>query len=152
MTRPTLEERFWSKVRRADGDNCWEWQAGRNAKGYGTFRVGEKTVLAHRLAFEMCVRTLDDEELACHHCDNPACVRPSHLFAGTVSDNVQDMMRKGRNVPLPGEMNGSRKLSEPAVQQIRDEYPTVRSYRKLAARHGVSFATVRNIVKEQSWR
>jgi hypothetical protein len=91
------EERFWSKVRRHPTD-CWEWQGYRMNKGYGSVHVkpgrGGK-VLAHRLAYEFANGPVGDFYVL-HKCDNPACVRPSHLFLGNQQDNIRDMHAKGR--------------------------------------------------------
>jgi hypothetical protein len=78
---------------------CWEWDGVRNSNGYGLFtlkRAGLYGVRAHRLVFEHMTGIVLGEEVLCHHCDNPPCVNPDHLFPGSRADNVADMMFKGR--------------------------------------------------------
>jgi hypothetical protein len=97
----TIEERFWSKVKVLGPDDCHEWQACTGKKGYGRFAIDGKLVYAHRYILELHLgRNLrwDDEvkEMACHTCDNPACVNIRHLFLGDNSSNQQDSVNKGR--------------------------------------------------------
>lgn len=94
-------ERFWSKVDRS-GD-CWEWQASRSTHGYGFFGRDGKVLYAHRVSYEITNGLIPKGPKrlhVCHHCDNPPCVRPDHLFLGTASDNLNDAYRKGR-IDLP---------------------------------------------------
>jgi hypothetical protein len=92
----TAEERFWSFVEKGDG--CWLWKGKTSTGGYGRFHVGGRTVGAHRFIFEETVakRPLRRTEYVCHHCDNPSCVRPAHLFKGNAFTNIQDAIAKKR--------------------------------------------------------
>ncbi len=74
---------------------CHVWTAGTFSTGYGAFSMGTRTVQAHRVAF-FFEHGRWPEPCALHHCDNRACVRPSHLFEGSKGDNVRDMDGKGR--------------------------------------------------------
>lgn len=89
---------FWSKVE-PEGD-CWIWQAGKVSKNelYGVFRfpIKECSNRTHRIAFWLTGNVLIKGMEICHTCDNPSCVRPSHLWQGTHVDNVKDMHLKGR--------------------------------------------------------
>lgn len=81
-----------------DDDSCWEW-FGATKSGparYGFFRYQGGQYLAHRVSYLMKVGSVFTSDVVCHRCDNPSCVRPSHLFLGTQADNIDDMYDKGR--------------------------------------------------------
>lgn len=77
-------------------DECWEWTGARNDLGYGYVRVAGRRFYAHRLSLYIARGRLGSEQLACHTCDNPPCVNPAHLYAGTYRTNSQDASRRGR--------------------------------------------------------
>jgi hypothetical protein len=89
-------DRFWSRVDISGGENaCWEWQGGRTIEGYGGYNT-PLTSGAHRHAYYFAYRELPGGLLVCHHCDNPPCCNPKHLFLGTHLDNMRDKARKNR--------------------------------------------------------
>lgn len=93
---PETEQKFWSRVSRVAGDGCWAWIGALTSRGYGWFAAGRRQVLAHRFSYWLVNGAIESGLVICHHCDNPQCVRPSHLFCGTPQDNTDDMIAKGR--------------------------------------------------------
>ena len=94
-------ERFWSKV--SKGPDCWVWTGARLRSGdYGALSFGGQAVRAHVLSFWIHGGVLLPGTFVCHHCDNPPCVRPEHLYAGTAKTNAHDMIRRGRAGPQVG--------------------------------------------------
>lgn len=80
------------------GDGCWEWTGGTTSYGYGVMSFQNHTVGAHRLAWEAWHEQLVPAGLyVLHHCDNPPCIRPDHLYVGTPSENMFDKVAKGRH-------------------------------------------------------
>jgi hypothetical protein len=92
----TPRQRFLNALVRLGRDDCWPWRGTVGANGYGNIRVDGHRVSAHRMAYEVLVGEVPDGILVLHHCDNPACCNPRHLFLGTAKDNTQDMIAKGR--------------------------------------------------------
>jgi len=79
-------------------NGCWEWQLGKDKGGYGKASANGGTIRAHRLSFSAFVRELGDNEQGLHKCDNPPCCNPEHIYAGTHQNNVDDKVRKGRQI------------------------------------------------------
>lgn len=148
--------RFWSKVDKNGPvpahmphlGPCWVW---RNYKrgDYASFKVPPHGKFrAHRVAFSM-VNTLPDGMLVCHHCDNPPCCNPSHLFAGSTADNARDMAGKKRHGYITHPENT--KLSPSEVSEIRALWTDKVSLSSLADRFNVSHSTIGAIVHGETW-
>lgn len=77
--------------------NCWEFQGARNSRtGHGRVADGDRTRGAHRVAYELVIGRVPHGMCVLHHCDNPPCVNPAHLWLGTYADNNHDRDAKGR--------------------------------------------------------
>jgi hypothetical protein len=144
---------FWQRVRKTD--SCWLWQAGKDQKGYGVFTYQGRTLGAHR--FSAQIAGLNPQGLmVCHHCDEPSCVRPDHLFLGSARDNNQDKIRKGRHIY--GQRHPLAKLSADQVREIRqrlEQYvPRSRPslLGQLAREYSVDVSTIKGIRRGEKWR
>lgn len=155
------ECRFWHHVEKSSG--CWEWRGVRSAAGYGYTSTRPK-LLAHRFSWTLAHGAGPGDLFVCHRCDNPGCVRPDHLFLGTVRDNAADMRHKGRSAM--GDRNGTRrrpdtiargegrahaKLTETDVRRIRSAVAEGETTKAVADRYGVSFGLVAGIVRRERW-
>ena len=131
---------------------CHVWTACRSKRGYGAFGVASTSVTAPRVAFFLAHGRWP-HPFACHHCDNPPCVNPDHLFEGTIADNTRDMVRKGRNVipRVRGSRHGRSKLKEPDVLAIRAAYAAGELQRSIAARFKICRTAVSLIVNRHQW-
>jgi hypothetical protein len=146
--------RFWAKVERHEPDECWPWTAFVDQRGYGLFTIGPPKLpqqfRASRLAYFLAYHIDPGNLFVCHHCDNPACCNPAHLFAATHRINMLDAMTKGRMAQ--GEKNAGAKLTETDVAAIRALYASgSTSYTKIGKQFGVSKTMIGFIVQRQNW-
>jgi len=152
--KKSLEERFWDKVDKSAGSGgCWLWMASTDGYGYGQFWNAQKhaQVPAHRFLWELLHGSIPKGMCICHHCDNPICVNPTHLFLGTKADNAQDAVAKGR-MHL-GEAHGQSKLTKRDIIAIRKRHDSDDEIcRELAMIYEVGIRHIYKIIKRETWR
>ena len=172
-------KRFWSKVDQVE-EGCWLWQGTMFSQGYGCFKIAGKLHKAHRVAYTLVMGAIPQGLLACHRCDNRACVRPEHIFLGTTNDNVQDAKKKGRLATgdrsgarlhpermtrgdahwshlhpecRRGELNGRARLTREQVEEVRARYADGSiSQLALSQEYRVAQTTISAIVRKQNWK
>ncbi len=170
-----VERRFWAKVQKTDG--CWLWiGSSRNGRGQlGLGKGGGGIAVVHRVSWTIHYGPIPPNMLVCHHCDNPICVNPSHLFLGTQFDNMRDAASKGRMASgdkhwtrtqperhsarthpgqsVRGERHGRAVLTTTAVLLIRKLYANGQvTHAELGRQFGVGSTTIGHIVCRTIWR
>lgn len=160
--RQSAVQRFWSRVDKNGPihpvlkTRCWIWTGQSNAPGgYGRFCSDtQKFHLTHRYSY--LIHLSDPGRLCvCHHCDNPICVNPEHLFLGTNADNALDRDLKGRQVIRRGEEFTHSKLTDDAVQEIRKRYipfHPVHGVRPMSREFGVSHTVIKWVIRRKIWK
>ena len=133
---------------------CWNWQGARRENdGYGQRWKDGKLQHVHRLAWEEKNGPIPDGLCALHHCDNPQCANPDHIFLGTRADNNADKERKGRARHARGERCGAAKLTEADVRTIRATHDRGGvTCAALAKEYKVSAVLISMVVRRVAWR
>jgi hypothetical protein len=131
---------------------CWIWTEYCNHQGYGRWRYDGKRIGAHRISWMLYCGPISGGLSVLHHCDNPSCVNPDHLFLGTHDDNMRDMTAKGRSSrhgALPGEAHPHAKLTAEQALNIRADH---RFLREVAEDYNISPTQVASIRHRIKWR
>jgi hypothetical protein len=149
----SIEDRFWKKVKKGSPNECWEWSGSKNGDGYGRFSYGKITQYAHRVVWILKYNKIPKNIQVLHHCNNPSCVNPIHLFLGTQKDNMNDRDKKGRtpHTRLFGSKNGKSKLIEEQVITIRILHKIGFSLIELSRIYKVNVTTIEDITNRHSW-
>lgn len=157
-SKQMTEEKFWSRVNKEPGQgpngDCWEWTGRRNVQGYGAVTWPEagttksKLTSTHRISFLICNGPLEGFQV-CHTCDNPSCVNPAHLFRGTMKDNMEDKMKKGRQAKA--ERVAKAQLTNNQVKEIKIRRLLRESPSKIATEFQVSRNTIHKILYGVTW-
>lgn len=160
FTKTPWPDRFYERVPvPANPDDCMEWMGSRNYAGYGYAgdprTSGRTQTGAHRASYEMFVGPIPDGMYVCHTCDNPPCVNPRHLFAGTPTDNARDRQNKGRFTPPRFDRANHPRTKIAPAQVVEIRQRAIRGQKcsniaALAAEYGVSLPTIYNILKEKA--
>lgn len=153
--RPTKTpgDRFWSRVDKSGGaDACWPWMKLLNHSGYGVAydMTCRKQRIASRVAWELTIGPLLENECVLHVCDNPRCCNPSHLFVGTRGDNVRDMIDKGRQAV--GNAMSHAKMNPDKVRDLRRRLGDGESVCSVSRAYGITPAAVRKIRDRRMWK
>jgi hypothetical protein len=154
----SVVRRFWNKVIVDSSDRCWEWSASKKERGYGRLGINGNgdQVVSHRVSWTIHYGEIPDGLHVLHHCDNPSCVNPSHLFLGTHADNMNDMAKKHRAVGHRGESNSNSKLKENEVIEIRKIYDlNEHKYgltKRLSMAYNIPIGTMSKIVNRRTWK
>lgn len=150
--RADCATRFWAKVDRRDPRSCWLWTAAVMPSGYGQFGIRAGTVMsAHRMSWTLSRGPIPNGLHVLHRCDVRACVNPDHLWLGTNSENVADMISKGRQCYIRsrnGEKNGNAKLNSERVREIRT---STASAADISVRFGISRSQVMRVRQLKAW-
>lgn len=125
---------------------CWLWTRSPRRKWHPRWWNGTRPEGTHVSAYRFAFGEIPPGQYVCHRCDNPRCVRPSHLFLGTPGENNADCRRKGRSAR--GERHGRRKLTEERVRALKAD---AGASKDVAARFGVSVNTVNRIRAGSLW-
>lgn len=148
-------KRYWKKVDIKGEDECWDWLASKNYKGYGHFNKDGKITAAHRFSYMIHnnIKEIPSNICVCHTCDNPSCQNPKHLFLGTVSDNNKDRDNKKRTYHPTGETHSRTKLKNEDVLYMRELYATgEHTKRSLSEKFCLSVSMVDKIVRGEYWK
>ena len=158
--KPVID-RVLNKVIRIPFSDCWIFTGATNDFGYGivgTGARGQPNDRAHRITYRHFVGDIPNGMFVCHECDVPSCCNPSHLFLGTNQDNVNDMIRKGRNSKPPrnphvvGSAHPLSKLTEEQAVLIRHMYANGSLQRDIAKQFGVAHQTISKVVRNKRYK
>jgi hypothetical protein len=149
MAKKSAEERFFEKVNKTD--DCWEWTATKNNKGYGMFYpgYGKEKVLAHRFSWEFhnYPSPIPKGKNVLHVCDNPGCVNPAHFFIGSHLDNMLDKENKGRGNHPCGD-GRPLDLTDEEIEDIIKRYTNGTCLRSLGRDYGIDKATIGRVLRK----
>lgn len=152
-----LHTRFQKFVGEPLENGCIPWLGCKAKSGHGRISIDNKPYPAHRLSYILYKDNIPDGLHVLHGCDNGWCVNPQHLHLGTQTDNMREMIERGRNKNPPvkkGENHGCAKLTQQQVDEIKKRLPTMKPYGrliKLAKEYNVSSSTIHLISKNKIW-
>ena len=148
-----FKTRFWNKVERKGPDDCWNWKAFLNPKGYGQFQIkNARPAHAHKVALALTTVVLIGEVI-CHTCDNRKCCNPNHLYRGTWQSNMDDMIsrQRAKHPPMLGENNGMATITSSDARYIQRWYKK-RPTKDIADYLGCSLNVVRQVGSGKTWK
>ena len=126
-------------------EGCWEWKGFIRPDGYTRMRFKGKSIGGHVFSW-MIANKITEIQKTCilHRCDNRSCTNPAHLFSGTYSENMIDMVNKKRHPGI--------KLTVKEVRNIKRLLSEGLSCTLLANIYKVNWATINDIKCNKTWK
>ena len=146
-----LRKRFEAQYLGEPNSGCWLWTSHLDRKGYGNIGCNGRWFKATHVSLFLRGVTVPPGHLACHKCDVPACVNPSHLFVGTQSDNLRDSWQKKRRRQSLGERHGRAKLKAGDVRNIRTRRSLGEASASIARDFAITPTAVHAILTGRNW-
>jgi hypothetical protein len=150
---------FMEKVEQISVGNCWLWKGALSSNGYGSYWLGprgkRKWYTAHKASWILHKGPVTGGLNVLHRCDNRACVNPSHLFLGTQSENIKDMVSKKRGNyenRARGTLNKASKLKDSDIPKILEEYTLGENKSALSRKYGVTRRAIHLIIENLTWK
>lgn len=147
-------KRFYGSYKKGGKAECWEWNKHSPSTKYGQFYIKDVSVRPNRLSYYLHKGKIPTGKIICHTCDNPPCVNPKHLYAGTYRDNTNDAINRGRHKypGYRGEKNGNNTLKEKEVIKIKKLFEKGEIPSSLARKFNVSRRCIYHIVQGNTWK
>jgi len=131
------------------GDACWEWSGARDRAGYGVIFVAGAMARAPRVSLILSGRLPTNEcPMALHHCDNPICVRPEHLYWGSAANNHDDMVARGRRASVAGSRNPNARITAKMAKAMIAARRSGHTMQRIAGDFGVSVGSVWSVLNK----
>jgi hypothetical protein len=152
---------LWNKVDKRGEDECWEWKGYKNHDGYGRTWIKDRGYYAHRVIFNLAnpnqisleaPKSTDRSGFVLHHCDNPSCCNPKHLYLGNFKDNTRDKIERGRGVDFSGDKGPRCKLTMDQAREARKLRKQGKPVRELAILFGVSLPSMKSLLNGKSYK
>lgn len=148
----TKIERFFQKVYPEPNTGCWLWAgAALPSYGHGTLSGASYGFFyAHRFSYFIHKGDFDRSKLVCHTCDVPWCVNPDHLYLGTLSDNMNDKVSRGRQ--MRGEKCTTRKFNNVDIIEIRRLAATGMMQKEICKIFNADDGLISLIINRKRWK
>lgn len=143
--------RVLNKLTKRD-DGCWEWLGAISSGGYGSLVVKGKSLKPHRFIYSIMHGAIPEGMQVCHHCDNPPCCNPDHLFLGSHQDNMRDMHDKGRAAKHNGENNARAILTNAGAKRIKTLLAEGKTPLEISVEYNVVQSTIGHIQAGRTWK
>jgi len=146
-----LLEKIFNRCSPEPNSGCWIWLGSTDTHGYAWMAVPgqRRSCGVHHIVCRELGREKPKGMCVLHHCDNPLCVNPDHLYIGTHADNARDRVRRKRDADRRGEKNGQAKLTAGQVRLIRS---STKRQVDIAAEFNISQNQISRIKRGVWWR
>lgn len=150
MKRASNLEEFLNMRTDKSANGCWNWTSTTDKNSYGiasnNWLKKYGTPFAHRLMYIVTKGPIEKGLNINHHCDNPSCVNPDHLYSGTQKQNMNDKISRNRHIVWNRQFNSNQ------IKQIREMRKKGFLLRVIAERFNTSHPIISQICNYKTYK